>query len=204
MSSSDEYDPDEFSSFETLGDSYTSAAHLDSVDENLPASNIEKRKKAENRLVQVFGEKIPSKDLPLAINQYNLFTRVLHTLVDIKDLLEGEIPKGIIYNYGFIIAANDPFIHMDFEESEDSDIPVSIRPLNFPDQKLFEVVIVNDGPAEISFMTNLPRSVKESIANLKAGESARIGPFNRAIIKSLKLVNKSTTQSAAVRVRTLI
>lgn len=199
-----EYDPDEFSSFETLGDSYTSASHIDGTDENLPASNIEKRKKAENRLVQVFGDKIPSKDLPLAINQYNVLTRLLHTLVDIKELLEDKVPKGIIYNYGFSLAANDPLIHMDFEESEDSDIPVSIRPLNFPQQKLFEVTIVNDGPAEISFMTNLPRSVKESIANLKTGESAKVGPFNKAIIKSLKIVNKSTTQAAAIRVRTLI
>lgn len=202
--SDQDYDPDEFSSFETLGDSYTSASHLDDTDENLPASNIEKRKKAENRLITVFGDKIPSKDLPLAINQYNLLTRLLHTLVDIKELIEGEIPKGIIYNYGFTIAANDPFIHIDFEESSDSDVPISIRPLNYPDQKLFEITIVNDGPAEISFMTNLPRSVRESIANLKAGESAKIGPFNRAIIKSLKLVNKSVSQSAAIRVRTLI
>ena len=199
-----EYDPDEFSSFETMGDSYTSASHQDEFDENLPASNIERRKKAENRLQAVFGDKPPSKDLSLQINQYNVLTRLLHTMVDIKQLLEDEIPKAIVYNYGFTISANDPLIHVDFEESNDSDIPVSIRPLNFPDQKLFEVTIVNDGPAEISFMTNLPRSVKDSVANLKAGESARVGPFNKAIIKSLKIVNKSTTQAAAVRVRTLI
>ena len=202
--SDNEYDPDEFSSFETLGDSYTSASHIDATDENLPASNIEKRKKAENRLQQVFADKIPTKELSLAVNQYNVLTRLLHTMVDIKQLLEDEIPRGIIYNYGFTIAANDPLVHMDFEDSEESDIPVSIRPLEFPQLKLFEVTIVNDGPAEISFMTNLPRSVKESIANLKAGESAKVGPFNKAIIKTLKLVNKSTTQAAAVRVRTLI
>lgn len=199
-----EYDPDEFSSFETLGDSLTSASHLDETDENLPASNIEKRKRAENRLQQVFADKIPTKELSLQVNQYNVLTRLLHTLVDIKQILEDEVPKGIIYNYGFTLAANDPIVHMDFEESEDADLPVTVRPLFFPDQKLFEVTIVNDGPAEISFMTNLPRSVKESIANLKAGESAKVGPFTKAIIKSLKIVNKSVSQSAAIRVRTLI
>lgn len=199
-----EYDPDEFSSFETYGDSYTSASHLDSTDENLPSSNIEKRKAAENRLQQVFKDKVPSKDLPLQVNQYNVLTRMLHTLVDIKQLLVDESPKGMVYNYSFTLAANDPFVHIDFEESEDSDIPASIRPLNFPEQKLYDVKIVNDGPAPISFMTNMPRSVREAVTNLKVGESDRVGPFTKPLIKSLKIVNTSTTQAAAIRVRILI
>lgn len=197
-------DPDEFSSVETYGDAYRSASHIDATDENLPSSNIERRKAAENRLFQVFGSKIPSKELPLAVNTYNVMTRMLHTLVDIKELLQDEIPKGIVYNYSFTIAANDPFIHIDFEESEDSDIPASIQQLNFPEQKLYDVKIVNDGPASISYMTNLPRSVREAVTNLKVGESDRVGPFNKPLIKSLKIVNTSTTQSAAVRVRILI
>ena len=195
---------DQIDTFETYGQSYKSASHIDSSDENLPAANIEFRKKREARMEQVFGEKRPSKELPLEVNLYNVTVKMLHCLTDIKDMMKEEVPKGIVYNYGFTLTANAPIIHIDFEETEDSDIPVAIRPLNFPQQKLFDVKIVNDGPAEISFMTNLPRSVKEAITNLKAGESDRIGIFTKPVIKSLKIVNVSTTQSAAIRVRTLI
>lgn len=189
---------------EVYGEGPKSATELEWDDENKPAADIEFRKRRENRLHQVFGDKTPSKKLPLEVNQYNVLTRILHTMVDIKQLMEDDQPKGIVYNYGFTILANDPFIHIDFEESEDSDIPTSIQSLNYPEQKLFDIKIVNDGPADISFMTNLPRSVKEAITNLKSGESDRIGPFNRPTIKSLKIVNTSTTQNAAIRVRTLI
>lgn len=188
--------------FEEWGAGPKSASELEFDDENLPASNIEFRKKAERNLYELFGEKTPSKDLPLAINQYNVLVRILRTLVEIK---KQEVdPLGIIYNYAFTIEKNHPFIHIDFEETEDSEIPDDIKPLNFPQQKLFDIKIVNDGPAEISFMTNLPRSVREAITNLKSGESDRIGPFQKPTIKSLKLVNTSTTQDAAVRIRTLI
>lgn len=197
-------DPDEYSTAETLGDSIQSASYMDEIGENLPASNIEKRKAAENRLKDVFGEKIPSKDLSLQINQYNVITRMLHTLIDIKKQNELDDPLGIVYNYAFIIQPNDPFIHINFLESEDSDIPVSIRPLNFPGVMLFDLKIVNDGPADISYMTNLPRSVREAVTNLRMGESDRIGPFNKPKIFSLKIVNTSTTAAAAIRVRTLI
>ena len=195
---------DQIDTFETYGESYKSASHMDETDENLPAANIEFRKKREQRMEQVFGEKRPSKELPLEVNLYNVTVKMLHTLTEIKDMMKEEVPKGIIYNYSFTLAPNAPFVHIDFAETEDSDIPITIRPLNFPQQNLFDLKIVNDGPAEISFMTNLPRSVKEAITNLKAGESDRVGIFTKPIIKSLKVVNTSTTQSAAIRVRTLI
>ena len=196
--------PDEYSTFETYGDSYTSASHLDDTDENLPASNIEKRKQLENRLKDVFGDKIPSKDLPMQVNQYNVLTRILHTLVDIKKQNDENDPAGMVYNYSFTIQPNDPFVHIDFESTGNSEIPVSIRPLEFPDQKLYEIKIINDGPAPISFMTNLPKSIRSAITNLKAGESDRVGPFLKPTIYSLKIINTSTTQAAAIRVRTLI
>ena len=189
-------------STEVFGEGQLSAKELDELHENLPGSNIEFRKKREKNLYDVYGDKVPSKDLPLAINQYNVLARILHILVDIKN--QRPKPLGIIYNYSFTLAPNDPFMHIDFEETEDSDIPVAIRPLNFPQQKLYDIRIVNDGPADVSFMTNLPRSVREAVVNLKVGESDRVGPFLEPIIKSLKIVNPSTSQSAAIRVRTLI
>ena len=187
---------------EVFGDGQKSAVELTELEENLPSSNIEYRKQHERNMHEIYGGKIPTKDLPLAVNQYNLLARILKILVDIKK--QNIDPLGIIYNYSFSLAANDPFMHIDFEETEDSEIPVSIIPLNFPGQKLFDVKIVNDGPAEVSFMTNLPKSVREAVTNLKAGESDRIGPFTKPTIKSLKIVNTSTTQAAAIRVRTLI
>lgn len=191
------------SSYEEFGGGQKSATELDEItEESFPSSNIEYRKDHERNIKRIYGGTRPSKDLTLAQNQYNVLARILQVLVDIK---EQEIdPKGIIYNYSFTLNANAPFVHIDFEETEDSDVPVSIRPLNFPQQKLYDIKIVNDGPAEISFMTNTPRSVREAITNLKSGESDRIGPFTKPIIKSLKIVNTSTTQNAAIRVRTLI
>lgn len=181
-----------------------SASHIDSTDENLPQSNIAFRKLREQEMERVFGDKRPTKDLPLAVNQYNVLVKILRALADIRDLEKADDPLGITYSYAFTIQPNDSVIHIDFEESEDSDIPASLRPLNFPQQKLFQVKIVNDGPAEIAFATNLPRSVKDIISNLKTGESDTVGVFNKAKIKSLKIANKSTTQAAAIRVRTLI
>ena len=128
----------------------------------LPAANIEFRKRREQRMEQVFGEKRPSKELPLEVNLYNVTVKMLHTLTDMKEMMQQEVPKGIVYNYSFTLLSNAPMIHIDFEETEDSDIPVAIRPLNFPQQKLFHVKIVNDGPAEISFMTNMP-SLQEKL-----------------------------------------
>jgi hypothetical protein len=190
-------------SYEEFGGGQKSASELEEITtDNLPSSDIEYRKEHERNIHRIYGGTRPSKDLTLAQNQYNVLARILKILVDIKE--QNIDPKGIVYNYAFVMESNHPFVHIDFEETEDSEIPADIAPLNFPQQKLFDIKIVNDGPAEISFMTNLPRSVREAVTNLKAGESDRLGPFTKPIIKSLKLVNTSTTQSAAIRIRTLI
>lgn len=117
----------------------------------------------------IHGKHGPSASLPVLVNLLNTQIEQLKTLKDIRLLLDAKIPigqmKAFTINY-----ATAGFTHIEFVDSVFTTGVPAGQVINEPQRKLFKLKIVNDGPANILFSSNIPKSDRSAEILLKNGE----------------------------------
>lgn len=134
----------------------------------------------------IHGRHGPSPSLPVLVNLLNNQVEALKTLKDIRLLLEAKLPIGQMKAFQ-IVYATAGFTHIEFTDSQFTFGVPSGQIINEPQRKLFRLKIMNDGPANIQFSTNIPKADRSADITLKSGEMDDSLDFNYPTIWSLNI-----------------
>lgn len=132
-------------------------------------SEVAIEKVSKQIMEHIHGKHGPSASLPVLVNLLNTEIEMLKTLKDVRLLLDAKIPIGQMR--AFKLTYTTPgFTHIEFVDSVFTTGVPSGQVINEPQRKLFKLKIMNDGPADIQFSSNIPKSDRSAEITLHSGE----------------------------------